>query len=319
MSRQVLGLDVGGTAIRWATATMDGLVVDEGLFPLSQKNHISTQSGQDQFAISLGKLAIELESKALPIAVLAGITGLRAHAPTQLFLRQSLSQCFSAPIESVRVCNDLVLGALDAWEPGQGHLVYAGTGSVAAHVDASMRLHRVGGLGHLLDDAGGGYWIAKEAFRLIWRQEDEAPGRWSGSPMACRLFEAIGGATWKHTLDAVYDTSRGSLGQLAVHVAATADQDAMAMDILRAAGAELARLAGVLTHRLGPAPVVLAGGASHLHPEIFRVFKEQIGQATPCSHRRLEPHRRAALWAVRPDFRNIPLFAAEGEVPATAL
>lgn len=319
MKHTVLGLDVGGTAIRWALGTHDGVLVDEGVFALSMQHHLSTAYGQAQFSEAVWALAAALPHQAPPLAVLAGVTGMRGQAATVTFVRRTLSEALSTPTDGVRACNDLMLGFLDAWEPGQGHLVYAGTGSIAVHVDAAQQWHRVGGLGHLLDDAGGGYWIAKEALRAVWRREDEAPGSWVRSPMACRMFEALGGPTWQHTLDALHGAGRGALGHLSVQVAATADQDPAAMDILRAAGAELGRLAEVLVRRVGSAPVALAGGAAHLHPEVFRAFEQRVGDGVPCSLRRLEPHRCAARWAARPEFKNSPLFAAEGDVPATAL
>lgn len=318
MSGLALGLDVGGTAIRWALCASDGVVVHEGVYRIAMQQHLSTSNGQAQFAQAVTELSAALPQQSQPLYVLAGVTGMRGQAATAAFVQRTLSEVLSVAPDGVRVCNDLMLGYLDACKPGRGHLVYAGTGSIAVHVDAALQWHRAGGLGHLLDDAGGGYWIGMQALRTVWRNEDELPGCWKHSPMACRLFDALGGSTWQHTLDALHGAGRGTLGLLSVHVAATAEQDTAAMRILRAAGTELGRLAEVLVRRVGPMPVVLAGGAAHLHPEVFRAFEQRVGPNVRCSLQRLEPHLCAARWAVQPDFKNNPLFAAEGNAPATA-
>ena len=44
--------------------------------------------------------------------------------------------------------------------------------------------------------SGGGFWIAIEALRHIWRGEDALPGSWCDSPMAIELFNRLGGSDW---------------------------------------------------------------------------------------------------------------------------
>jgi glucosamine kinase len=137
-----------------------------------------------------------------------------------------------------------------SFAPGEGYLVYAGTGSIGAFIDAAGQFHRAGGRGVVLDDGGGGFWIAREALRHIWRLEDEMPGAWQASPMARAVFDYVGGADWADSRQFIYGQERGAVGKLALAVAATADQDPAAT-ILRAAGRELARLALALTKRFG--------------------------------------------------------------------
>src|SRR6185436_13296177 len=127
--------------------------------------------------------------------------------------------------ESVTVGSDIETAYLDLFAPGEGYVVYAGTGSVAAFVDERNLLHRVGGRGVTVDDAGGGFWIAREALREVWRSEEERPGTWRSSPLAVELFEMMGGSEWSDTRRYVYEGTRGDVGKLALAVARAADRD----------------------------------------------------------------------------------------------
>src|SRR6185503_3419505 len=98
---------------------------------------------------------------------------------------------------------------LGVFAPGEGHLVYAGTGSVGAHIGADGTFHRAGGRGFILDDAGSGFWIACQALRHIWREEDSRPRAWEASPMAREILGMLGGSDWAHTREAVYGNDRG--------------------------------------------------------------------------------------------------------------
>ena len=50
-----------------------------------------------------------------------------------------------------------------------------------------------------VDDAGGGYWIGREALRRLWRREDEQPGAWRESALARRLFAVVVGDSSIHS------------------------------------------------------------------------------------------------------------------------
>ena len=196
---------------------------------------------------------------------------------------------------------DLELACHAAFAPGAGYVVVAGTGSIAAFIDEEGVLQRAGGRGALIDDAGGGHWIAREALRQIWRAEDAAPGAWQHSALARRVFERIGGSEWRQTRQWVYGAaaSRGELGTLALAVAAAADEDPAALAILQAAGIELSRLARALLQRHGARPLALAGRVFELHPTIQTHLQQALPAGTPM-HRLLQPaHLEAAQMAAR--------------------
>jgi N-acetylglucosamine kinase-like BadF-type ATPase len=155
-------------------------------------------------------------------------------------------------------------------------------------------LHRAGGRGAVIDDAGGGHWIARQALQLVWRAEDATPGAAAATPLGRALAQAVGGDDWPATRAFVYGASRGELGTLALAVAAAADEgDAPALALLQQAGRELARLAQALHGRLGAGlPVALAGRVFDLHPAIEAALRQALpGVAL---HRSSEPAQHAA-------------------------
>ena len=306
-----LGLDVGGTQTRWALAA-SGLptVLAEGQAPGWSALMLGSEAGRAAVAQVLAGVQAQVQSQvqstapwsdahsgaepARVAALRAGVTGFDAG---QLPLLASvLAAPFGLQPAQVGVLSDIELACHAAFAPGQGMVLYAGTGSVAALIDDDGRLQRAGGRGAVIDDAGGGHWIACQALRAVWRAEDESPGAWHSSLLAQALFQVLGGADWAATRAWVYGASRGELGTLALAVAQAAGQgDAAAAAILRAAGQELARLPLALARRHGPRPLVLAGRAFELHPLVGDSLLAALHAAVQAEA--LNDPARAARWA----------------------
>ncbi len=159
-------------------------------------------------------------------------------------------------------------------------------------------MHRAGGRGVVLDDGGGGFWIAREALRRVWRAEDEGPGRWRESPLAIALFEQVGGSDWGDSRDFIYGRDRGEMGRLALAVARAAGQDPAAREILVEAGRELARLALAMVRRHGPRPVALTGRAAQLHPLIAESMRASLPPDIRLELRESRGHHAAARLAL---------------------
>ncbi len=301
-----LGLDAGGTATRWALADAGGRLLAEGRVAGLTGLLLADATGRAAVAARLAEIAAAVRAHqpgGQPVgALIAGLTGFDGdQAP--LFAALA-SQALGVPAAAVQTLNDIELVCHNSFAPGEGIVVYGGTGSVAAFLDAQGRLQRAGGRGVVIDDAGGGHWIAREALRLVWRGEDEQPGAWQGSALARAVFGHIGGSGWAVTRDWVYGAGpgqgpdRGRLGLLALAVAEAAhrQQDAAALDILRRAGAELARLARALQRRCGATlPLSLAGRVFELHPVVEQALRDALPAAAAAGVRRLtEPAHQAA-------------------------
>lgn len=291
-----LGIDAGGTQTRWALASASGELVAEGSVSGMSAVQMASKSGQQSIRDTFSALAADVLAVGRPAQVHAGLTGYGGvEEPLAGMIRTPLGLAAAA----VTIVTDIEVAYLDVFAPGEGYLVYAGTGSIAAHIDAGGSFHRAGGHGSLLDDGGSGYWIAREALRHIWRTEDETPGAGLATPMAREVLEHVGGRDWGSTRRFMYSSERGEIGKLALAVAAAAGTDAAALRILEAAGAELGRLARILVSRFGARPVALAGRVFQLHPVIEQACRAQLSAEVPLILRASHGHHAAARIAAR--------------------
>ena len=289
-----LGIDAGGTQTRWALCTVDGALLAEGSVAGLSALQMVSNDGRNAVHATFAELARAVLAVARPSKVRAGLTGFGGDGAQ---LQQWLAELLGTAPDAITLCNDIDIAYRAAFAPGEGYLVYAGTGSIGAFIDAEGSFHRAGGRGVVLDDGGGGFWIARAALRHIWRNEDECPGRWESSPMAHAVFDHVGGADWAYTRQFIYGQERGAVGKLALAVAATAEQDPAAARILHDAGRELARLANALIARFGPRPVALAGRAAELHPSIAASMRADLPPNTILTQSTMRAHHAAARLA----------------------
>jgi glucosamine kinase len=312
-----LGLDGGGTATRWALAAADGRLLAAGEVGGISGLMLADASGRARLQACASALATQLAqqlaagnpatdaardvardptrdaepgaapaSARSPRAVVGRIVaGLSGYASAdEATLQTLLAAPFGLPAAAVQLMTDIELACRAAFAPGAGIVVYAGTGSIAAHLDAKGQLLRAGGRGALIDDAGGGVWIATRALRALWRLEDAQPGAAARTALGRAVSAQLGGPDWAHTRAWVYGSatqppaSRGELGRLALAVAAAAQQgDAQALALLQAAGRELAALARRLRQQcqsrgLPPLPLAPGGRVWLLHPAVREGF-----------------------------------------------
>lgn len=290
-----LGIDAGGTQTRWALAGPGGRIVAEGTTGGLSALQLGSGEGREAVQATFAAIAREVLAHGRPVAVRAGLTGFGGEAE---LLQRWLGEQLGLDPQALVFSNDIEIAYLASFRPGDGYLVYSGTGSIGAFIDAQGGFHRAGGRGVVLDDGGGGFWIAREALRHIWRLEDERPGAWETSPMAHAVFQHVGGSDWSFSRQFIYGRERGEVGKLAIAVAATAERDPAAAAILREAGQELARLAIALIRRFGPRPVALAGRAAELHPAIVDTMRATLPPDITLSQTGVRAHYAAARLAL---------------------
>ncbi|MBV7538169.1 ATPase [Duganella sp. sic0402] len=295
MSDLGLGIDAGGTQTRWALADASGAIVAEGSVGGMSATQMNSAAGRDAVRGIFAMLASQVLAAGQPARACAGLTGFDG-ASTQA--TQLLADVLKIAPTAISMRNDVEIAYLDSFAPGQGYLVYAGTGSIAAWIDADGQFHRAGGRGVTLDDGGGGFWIARQAMRHIWRLEDEQPGVWQQSAMARAVFAQIGGSDWSLSRQFIYGQERGAIGSLALAVASSADADPVARNILERAGAELARIALALVGRYGERPIILGGRAAQLHPLIAQSMRAALPAELSLTQRDTLAHHAAARLAL---------------------
>jgi glucosamine kinase len=295
-----LGLDVGGSQTRWALATAAGDVVAEGVAPPFAGQQAASIEGRKQLvqALHVTSSAVHKSLRGqAPGTMWAGVTGFDAQAGDDL--RQLLCEAIDVPADAVHVFNNVEMACRLCFLPGAGYLIYAGTGAMGMFVDDAGQPHHVGGRGAVLGDEGGGYWIAREALARLWRDEDNEPGSAAASPLGRHLFAAIGGARWDDTRRFIEVSSRGDVGRLALAVVAAAEHDARALEVLRSAGRQLARLGQLLWTQHGPRPLAVAGRAAGLHPVIHQALLAGLPAGALCRTLNLRTHVAAAVRAAQ--------------------
>jgi glucosamine kinase len=274
-----LGLDAGGTSTRWALADTSGTIVQEGSTGTLSGLMLSSPEGRAQFRQVLMDLGESMANK--PQRVVMGLTGAGAGSSSELCTDYA-TQAFALPHSAIALRSDMALVHQAHFQPGAGHVLYAGTGSYASFLAADGQLHRVGGRGALLDDAGGGFWIGCEALRQVWRDEEDGIKPERGE-MARAVFAQIGSDAWTATRALVYHQSlantRGGIAQLTRAVAQVAGVDADAQALLSRAGTELARLGAASLRRFGGHEVVLAGRVLQEIPAVQTACKQALQAA----------------------------------------
>ena len=289
-----LGLDAGASSTRWQLERQDGLVIAGGrTAPIT--GHLFTSEARDAARAEIAAMAAEVARHGRPDFVVAGVTGLSIDsAPAQL-LQLAITQAFGLPPERVAVWDDLRIAYLGAFDPGEGILVYAGTGSIAYHLTSDLVVARAGGHGFLIDDAGGGFWIGQHALRALLRRRDA--GRIT-TPLDQALLTVIGGEDWPHIRAFTYGGGRQAVASLARVVGDAASQgDGEAVKLLALAGGELARIGQVLIDRLGLLPIALAGGVASGTPLLMDGLRSGLGSGVVVRLHTAEPVVTAARLA----------------------
>src|SRR6266487_4530514 len=158
---KILGAEGGGTKTSWVLverAENELRVLDQGTLP-SANFRLATA---DQLRTMCNELPREINRGGIFLA------GCGAEED-----RQSLTRLCAEiwPQAKVVVGSDRDSGLASALGHGDGIVVNAGSGSsVTGRRD--KRIENAGGWGHILGDAGGGYFLSLQALRLILREYD---------------------------------------------------------------------------------------------------------------------------------------------------
>lgn len=268
-----LGIDIGGTASRWVAMGEMGDVLARGATQ-GASGHIYNPAERSRLRAVLSAMAGATQ----PLSFASVGIGITGYGPAvQQDIEALIFELFGIAPEHVELDDDIGLAFRAVFEPGMGHIVSAGTGSIGLHITRSGEHLRVGGRGLLVDDGGSGGWIALRAIDRVYRRIDETGLAADAAILARELFDRIGGSQWDDVRQFVYGSDRGRIGSLAQAVARAAEHgDAVAAAILQEAAAELARLARALITRVGPLPVAFVGRVIGLHPIIGSALKRQL-------------------------------------------
>ena len=213
-----------------------------------------------------------------------GVSGLTSDEADAGYL---LAAAVPLGARAVHLAHDSITAYLGALGDERGVVVAAGTGVVTLAVGRTD-IARVDGWGYLIGDAGSGYWLGRAALDAVMRAHD-------GRGAATALTEIV------HAdfpdLEAAYielqaDPARVQrIASYARHVAAVADDDAVAAAIVSTAGRELAASALAGLRRVGEqdaaAPKVHGVGGLFGGTALGRAFATAVRTELPTADIRL--------------------------------
>lgn len=249
-----LGVDGGGTGTR-------GVVIDEAGALLGAAEG-GTGNWQAVGAERAGETLRGVAGAALARAGISegelsgaffGLAGVRDAGDAEVVGREL------APLGlggAVRVGGDLEAAHAGALPEGLGAVVIAGTGSAAWARGPRGDVAQCGGWGWLVDDAGGGYWLALRGLRAACEAED---GRGAATELGARAAAFFDAAELREILRELHlgKKDRAAVAGFAREVrAAAVAGDTVAAEAVKAAGVELLRLATAARDRVTAAATV---------------------------------------------------------------
>uniref|UniRef100_A0A914C7L7 N-acetyl-D-glucosamine kinase n=1 Tax=Acrobeloides nanus TaxID=290746 RepID=A0A914C7L7_9BILA len=179
----------------------------------------------------------------LPIdGVCMGLAGAgnieRSRKITQIF-----KQNFSHVARNCFVTTDAVAAIATAFKNG-GIVIIAGTGSACRFLNRDGEIFGTGGHGHLIEDGGGGFWIAQQAIRTIFNDEEGlilAP--YSTKHLKELIMNHFRLNEFEEILNLLYGTnfSKAKIASVCEEIAENAQNDPLCKLLFENAGVHLAR------------------------------------------------------------------------------
>jgi N-acetylglucosamine kinase-like BadF-type ATPase len=183
---------------------------------------------------------------------------------------------------AMEVVADGEIGLAGAFGTESGILISAGTGSIAYARDRQGRLRRAGGYGWQLGDAGGGYWIGRQALAAAAKARD---GLGDGSGLLARLLAALKLHEFDDLVRWAATAPPAQVAALALPLfSAARDGVAAAQQIVADAATELVELVRVVEAMFPPdggVQVATAGGLLVQGSPLYDAFTERLASALP--------------------------------------
>jgi N-acetylmuramic acid 6-phosphate etherase len=276
-SEKILGVEGGGTKTAWvlverpvAGARDAGLefhIVDQGKLPSANFRLIT----RDRLRAILNELPKEIDRAGI---FLAGC----GPGEDQQLLSTLCREIW--PSAKIIVGNDRDSGLAAGLDYGDGIVVNAGSGSFVTG-RRGAKIEKAGGWGHILGDAGGGYFLVIQTLRLILREYDlhRGEGQFTAKVLrALSLNNLEDLVRWAQTADKM------EIAMLApVVFEAAAGGDARVMEIVEEGARVLCEYTEAVAsrlHLLAP-KVMLMGGLFHRDSIYTHAFRRRLKKNLP--------------------------------------
>lgn len=194
-----------------------------------------------------------------------------------------LGQETEIPLKDVPVVleNDVFGALMSVQGKFSGNVLVAGTGAIALGINSEGEIIRVGGWGHLIGDAGGGYDIGRRALAALAASFD---GYGPKSLLETTITEHLGLVQVHEISDWLYQTKRTNkeVAALVPVVVETARiGDFVSKSILIEAGRALGLLTRALLRKTKGLDLGLVGGIGHIWEFIEPSFLSTVQEEFP--------------------------------------
>jgi N-acetylmuramic acid 6-phosphate etherase len=295
-SERILGVEGGGTKTAWVLVerTADGLrVVDQGRLPPSNFRLTSTERLRSIFR--------QLPAEADRVGMFLAGCGADDRGSLELLCTEVW------PKARIVTGSDRDSGLAAALGGGDGIAVNAGTGASVTGRRGD-RIEKAGGWGHILGDAGGGYFLSVQALRLILREYDLHR---SDAQFTADILRALSLNSRDELVRWAQNADKMEIASLApiVFEAAT-KSDANALKIIEEGTGVLSEYTEAVAtrlHLLAP-KVILLGGLFQRDSAYTHAFRRKL--------KKNMPDARVAMSERSPEF-GAAWLAAELKEPAT--
>jgi N-acetylglucosamine kinase-like BadF-type ATPase len=250
----VIGIDAGGTkSVCLLARADDGEIVGRGVGGPGNIRAVGEERVAQSLmaAIQAAFAAADRSSQQGIVAVVVGAAG-AARADDRALVEAILRRAIKARYYGVT--NDAAIALRAELPTGPGVLLISGTGSIGYGRTVNGDEVRAGGWGYLLDDAGSAYAVGLAGLAAILRAHD---GRDPSTALRQPLLSAWDLTAPEEIISRLYQQPppREAVAALGPIVFATARSgDAVAQQIVTAAGTALGDLAAATIRQLGTTP-----------------------------------------------------------------
>src|SRR5216117_1197517 len=275
-SEKILGVEGGGTKTAWvlveAVAGVDAAswefrVIDQGKLPPSNFRLTTPE----RLRVILAELPKQIDRAGVFLAG-CGPQGDRS------LLRQMCLEVW--PNAKIVTGSDRDSGLAAALDHGDGIVVNAGSGSSVTGRRGD-RIERAGGWGHILGDAGGGYFLSIQALRLILREHDLHQ---SEMQFTAKILHALSLNNFDELVRWVQTADKMDIAMLApVVFEAATERDARLMEIIEEGARVLCEYTEAVAdrlHLLAP-KVAMIGGLFYRDSIYTHAFRRRLKKNLP--------------------------------------
>ncbi len=267
----MLCIDAGASSAKWTLKTDTGFRTGV-VGPIT--GHLFTEEAQAAAYAEFSKIQAETGSVS---RLVMGITGVDQGTEVARNIVKYLADLFNLEPANIQLMNDMELAYSAVFDPGEGVLVYAGTGAIASQVDKAGNFIRAGGWGFHIGDFGAGYSIGIAALRYVTELWDQGKDL-KQDEFASAIMNSINCANWPDLRIFIYGQGRTAIASVAPMVGKLADQgNEIAQLLIQDAGLALAEIAQHIVDRTGATKVVAMGGTFKISPMLFDEFKNALG------------------------------------------